>query len=212
MTSAPTLPENYPAEWTTDILLKDGSTVHLRPIRPDDGPGLNDLLARMSRESVYHRFFRVKKRLDPEELEYFTVLDYHDRMAFVVEREDLIVGVGRYDRQKAGSNVAEVAFAVSDDDQGRGIGTRLLDHLTAYARPRGITAFRAFVLADNHAMIRVFRGAGFRMRRELDEGVYTVEFPTEDTDETLAAAEEHDKRAAAKDRDWQRQKERILKH
>ncbi len=196
-TSVHTPPDNYPTDWATDLLLKDGSTVHIRPILPTDGPGLNDLLSRMSRESVYHRFFRVKKRLEPEELEYFTVLDYHDRMAFVVEREDRIVGVGRYDRQRAGSPVAEVAFAVSDADQGRGIGTRLLEYLTAYARPRGITAFRAFVLADNHAMIRVFRGAGFLMRRELDEGVYTVEFPTEDTDQTIAAAEEHEKRSTA---------------
>jgi len=191
------LPEGYPAEWVTDILLKDGSTVHLRPILPSDGEGLNDLISRMSRESVYHRFFRVKKRLDPDEVEYFTVLDYADRMAFVVERDARIVGVGRYDRQKTGSDTAEVAFAVADAEQGRGIGTRLLDYLTAYARPRGVTAFRAYVLADNHAMIRVFRGAGFRMRRELEEGVYTVEFPTEVSVETIAAAEEHEKRATA---------------
>ncbi len=196
-TTVQTLPDGYPTEWATDLLLKDGTTVHLRPIRPDDGPGLNDLLSRMSRESVYHRFFRVKKRLDPDELEYFTVVDYSDRMAFIVERDSVVVGVGRYDRQEAGSSVAEVAFAVSDADQGRGIGTRLLEYLTAYARPQGISAFRAYVLADNHAMIRVFRGAGFRMRRELDEGVYTVEFPTEDTDETIAAAEEHEKRSTA---------------
>ena len=191
------LPDGYPNEWETDILLKDGSTVHLRPILPTDGDGLNDLLSRMSRESVYHRFFRVKKRLDPEEIEYFTVLDYSDRMAFIVERDDLVVGVGRYDRHKTGSNAAEVAFAVADSEQGRGIGTRLLDYLTAYARPRGITEFRAFVLADNHAMIRVFRGAGYKMRRELEEGVYTVEFPTEESLETIAAAEEHEKRATA---------------
>ncbi len=190
------LPPGYPADWETDILLKNGSTAHLRPIRPTDGPGLNDLLSRMSRESVYHRFFRVKKRLEPDEIEYFTVLDYTDRMAFVVTRDESIIGVGRYDRHGRGT-VAEVAFAVADADQGLGIGTRLLDYLTAYARPHGIEAFRAFVLADNHAMIRVFRGSGFRMKRELEEGVYTVEFPTEESDETLAAAAEHERRATA---------------
>jgi acetyl coenzyme A synthetase (ADP forming)-like protein len=190
-------PPGYPADWERDILLKTGSTAHLRPIKPSDATGLEALVSRMSRESVYHRFFRAKKQLDPEELEYFTVLDYDTRMAFVVERDGVIIGVGRYDRDSSSDPVAEVAFAVADADQGQGIGTRLLDYLTAYARPRGITAFRAYVLADNHAMVRVFRGAGFRMQRELDDGVYTVEFPTEESDETVAAAEEHEKRATA---------------
>ncbi len=191
------LPPGYPVDWQTDLLLKDGATVHLRPILPSDQEGLDDLVSRMSRESVYHRFFRVKKRLEPEELEYFTVLDYEDRMAFVVEAEGRMLGVGRYDRQDPHSTAAEVAFAVGDEDQGRGIGTRLLDYLTAYARLHDIDAFRAFVLADNHAMIRVFRGAGFRMERELEEGVYNVQFPTEQSDETLAAQEDHERRSTA---------------
>jgi acetyl coenzyme A synthetase (ADP forming)-like protein len=109
----------------------------------------------------------------------------------------MLVGVGRYDRQIEGHDVAEVAFAVDDDYQARGIGTRLLDYLTAYARTKGISAFRAYVLSDNHAMLRVFRGAGFKVRRELEEGVYTVEFPTGETSETIAAFEVHERLATA---------------
>ncbi len=192
-----TAPSGYPFGWEHDILLKDGSTVHLRPIRPDDAPGLADLVSRMSRESIYHRFFRARSGLTDAELEAFTVLDYRDRMAFVVETDAHLAGVGRYARDEPGGDQAEVAFSVADEYQGRGVATRVLEYLTAYARTQGITAFEAYVLADNHAMIRVFRGAGFTMTRQLDEGVYRIEFPTDESDETRAAAEEHEKRAAA---------------
>ena len=193
----------YPVEWEFDLLLKDGSTVHLRPIRPDDADGLADLVARMSRESIYHRFFRVRTRLTDAELEAFTVLDYRDRMAFVVEAAEepeggrRLAGVGRYERTLPGGDAAEVAFSVADEFQGRGVATRILEYLTAYARIHGITAFEAYVMADNHAMIRVFRGAGFTMSRQLDDGIYRIEFPTQESDETRAATEEHEKRAAA---------------
>ncbi len=190
-------PPDYPTDWTFDVVVKDGATVRLRPILPDDAPGLQSLISRMGRESIYHRFFRIKTTLTADELAYFTQLNYSDRMAFVAIHEGQIVGVGRYDRSKEDPRVAEVAFAMADAHQGRGIGTRLLEQLTDYAREHGIEAFRAFVLADNHAMIRVFRNAGYLMHRELDEGVYTVEFPTADSPEVLAAEAEHEKRSVA---------------
>ncbi len=188
-------PAHYPHAWEFDLVLKDGGIVRMRPIVPDDADGLQDMLKRMSRQSVYQRFFRVRHELDPDELEYFTVLDYAERMAFVAVKDGAIVGVGRYDTRAAPDGSAEVAFAVVDAEQGRGIGARLVSQLTSYAREQGIKAFRAFVLADNHAMIRVFRNAGFRLTRTLEEGVYSVEFPTEESAETLAAGDEYEKRA-----------------
>ncbi len=130
----------------------------------------------MSRESIYHRFFRVRTGLTDAELEAFTVLDYRDRMAFVVEMaEDAsggrrLAGVGRYERSLPGGDAAEVAFSVADESQGRGVASRILEYLTAYARTQGISAFEAYVMADNHAMIRVFRGAGFTMSRSSTRG------------------------------------------
>ncbi len=204
MTAAPPpTAGRYPSDWEFDLLLKDGSTAHLRPIRPDDATGLADLVARMSCESIYHRFFRVRTGLTDAELKAFTVLDYRDRMAFVVETaEDAgggrrLAGVGRYERSLPGGDAAEVAFSVADEKPGKGVASRILEYLTAYARTQGISAFEAYVMADNHAMIRVFRGAGFTMSRQLDEGIYRIEFPTEESDETRAATEEHEKRAAA---------------
>ena len=178
MTADTPLPPQYPEGWENDVALRDGTTVRVRPILPADADSLQHMITRMSRQTVYHRFFQVKTKLEPEELEAFTQLDYTDRMAFVALRGDEIVGVGRYWRDDQSPDMADVAFAVIDAEQGKGIATRLVRYLTAYADQKGISAFRASVLADNHVMIRVFRNAGYPMRREEGEGLYKVEFPT----------------------------------
>jgi acetyl coenzyme A synthetase (ADP forming)-like protein len=181
MTAESSLPPGYPKDWEINAALRDGTSIRVRPIRPDDAEGLQEMLGRMSRETVYHRFFQAKERLTPEELEAFTHLDYSDRMALIALRHDRIIGVGRYWRDNANPEIADVAFAVIDEEQGKGIASRLVRYLTNYARKLGVNAFRATVLADNHVMIRVFRNAGYPMQREPDEGLYKVEFPTTDT-------------------------------
>ena len=100
----------YPTDLEFDIVLKDGTTSRLRPIKPEDRDALNDMFGRLSAEAVYQRFFRAKTRLTDEELEYFTNVDYEDRMAFVVIDDDQLVAVGRYDRTK-GWQVSALFFA-----------------------------------------------------------------------------------------------------
>ncbi|MFO7700445.1 MAG: GNAT family N-acetyltransferase, partial [Acidimicrobiia bacterium] len=156
-------PEGYPSDWEQSVVLKDGGTMRIRPIAPGDADGLQDLVRSLSSESSYFRFFRVKKELTAEELHDFTILDYSTRMAFIAILDGRIVGVGRYNTADDDPDLAEVAFTVADGMQGRGIGTVLLFRLSAYARSRGIAGFRAFLLADNHAMMRVFRNAGFSL-------------------------------------------------
>ncbi|MDX2345127.1 MAG: GNAT family N-acetyltransferase [Acidimicrobiia bacterium] len=197
MTADPTLPAGYPSEWELNVALRDGTTIRMRPILPEDADGLQDMMSRMSRQTVYHRFFQAKDRLEPEELEAFTNLDYRDRMALVAIRANQIIGVGRYWRDADNPEIADVAFAVVDAEQGKGIATRLVRYLTTYAVPLGIGAFRASVLADNHVMIRVFRNAGYPMRREPDEGLYKVEFPTVETPFSGRADEIDEQRAIA---------------
>ena len=177
-------PEHYPEHWVGDVALKDGGTIRVRPIAPEDGEALREMVRNLSAESSYFRFFRVKRDLDDDEVRDFTNLDYARDMAFVGLHEGEIVGVGRYTSVEATPGIAEVAFAVADEHQGRGIGTVLLARVAAYARTHGIKRFRAFLLAHNYAMMRVFRDAGFHLTRELEEGVYTVDFPTEESDET----------------------------
>ncbi len=189
-------PDGYPEGWQFDTVLKDGKTVRIRPIVANDGDGLQQLVRGMSNQSAYHRFFRVKHELSESELEYFTVLDYADRMAFVAIAAGELIGVGRYDRQREGT-VAEVAFAVAEGHQGRGVASQLIQHLTNYARTQGIDQFSAYVLADNHSMMRVFRNAGFQMERSFEAGVYTVKFPTEESAERWEIETQRERRAVA---------------
>lgn len=190
----------YPGEFAFDLLLRDGEVVQMRPIKPDDLELEQDFITRVGPQSLYFRFFKAKRELSPEELRYFTNVDYDDRMAFIVLDGDDMVAVGRYDvipgkKTGDGGRVAEVAFLVQDDMQGRGIGSRLLQHLTAYARLKGISEFEATVLAENHGMLRIFRNSGYTLHRQLDGGVYSVEFPTEYSLEAREAEWEHEKRA-----------------
>lgn len=185
----------YPTEYEFDVVLRDGAGISIRPIRPDDDQLMLDLFERLGPESRYFRFFRVKRSLDPEELKYFTTVDYERRMALVALAQDRIIGVGRYDALEDDPSTAEVAFAVADDHQGRGVGTELLQLLTSYARSRGVKRFRAFVLPENRQMMRVFRNSGYELTRSLEEGMYTVDFPVEESEDSMAAWGERERRA-----------------
>ena len=85
----------YPAEWETDVVLADGSTAKIRPIRPDDRDRLEAFHGRQSAESIYFRYFRFRPELSDDELTHFTTVDYFDRMAFVAVRGDDLIAVAR---------------------------------------------------------------------------------------------------------------------
>jgi len=187
----------YPADYDFHVVLRDGGLARIRPIMPDDADRLQAMFRRMGQESMYHRFFSHKKELSEEEIDYFTTVDYDDRMAFVAEIGDDIVAVGRYDRMEDEPTSAEVAFTVDDGHHGRGLGSHLLSHLTNYARNSGVNSFRAFVLADNYPMMRMFRGSGYRMKRGMGEGVYEVEFPVELSEEARRVEGAHEQAAVA---------------
>src|SRR4029450_13614781 len=193
-----------PRHYATDALLRDGGSIHLRAIRPDDKPRLLDLFERLSSRSVYFRFFQTKQRLTDAELQYFTELDFTRDVALVatlrVGQEEHVIGVGRYFRiQEHGQPTtrAEVAFTVADAHQGRGVGTLLLEHLAAMARRQGIDTFEAYVLGENNRMLEVFEASGFTVQRALDTGVFHVSFPTAETPQVRAASTERERRAAA---------------
>jgi acetyl coenzyme A synthetase (ADP forming)-like protein len=187
----------YPTEYEFDAVLRDGDVVQIRPIRPDDAEGLIQFFARLGAQSRYFRFFRMKERLEKAEATYFATVDYRDRMALVALDRGEIVGVGRYDALAGEPKLAEVAFAVADTHQGRGIGSELLSLLTAHARRMGITGFRAFVMAANVQMMRVFRNSGYTLNRTLEDGIYTVDFPVEHSPGARESEEGRERRAVA---------------
>jgi acetyl coenzyme A synthetase (ADP forming)-like protein len=186
-----------PVHWESDVVLVDGGTVHVRPIRPDDGSALIAFHEGLSADTVYSRFFSAKPRLSAVEVEHFTHVDHDTRVAFVAELGGRIIGVARYDRT-AREREAEVAFVVADEHQGRGIGTVLLEHLASAAREQGITRFVAETLPHNRQMLEVFQAAGFDEKARYADGVVHVELAIEPTDKARAAMEAREHRAEAR--------------
>ena len=174
-----TIPPEYPKELERDATLKDGTVVHLRPIRPDDAPRLVALFDRLSQHTAYQRFFSVLKRLPPAYAKIFANVDYQQRLAIVAERDTPadpeLIGVGRYEPTDT-PGMVEVAFVVQDAWQGQGLGSILLDAVSRAAVARGAQQFRAFVLGDNHRMLGLLARRTEITGRKLEEGVVSVEF------------------------------------
>jgi acetyl coenzyme A synthetase (ADP forming)-like protein len=180
-----------------DIVLRDGGGARVRPIKPEDAGLIRDFFETLGPESRYFRFFRIKETLEPKEVAFFTEVDYADRMALIALLGGRMIAVARYDREGHDATAAEVAFAVADKHQGRGVGTQLLQLLTNHARSHGVERFRAYVLPENRQMMRLFRNSGYEMTRTIDEGVFTVDFPVAESEGLLEAEAEREKRAVA---------------
>jgi acyl-CoA synthetase (NDP forming)/GNAT superfamily N-acetyltransferase len=189
--------DGYPAGWEADVAVSDGGVVHVRPIRPDDRDRLVAFHSRLSERTVYLRYFAPHPVLSDRDLDKLTRVDHRDRVALVALLGDDLIGVGRYDRL-AGTRDAEVAFVVDDAQQGRGIGSMLLEHLAAAARERGIERFVAEVLAENSRMVRVFKDAGYTAEYSFDSGVVELSFPIAPTEQSRAVAYERERRAESR--------------
>ncbi len=177
------------------MLLRDGRTAHVRPIRAEDEPLMVDFYARVSPESKYYRFFAPMPELSPQDLYRFTHVDHVQRVALVMTVGEKMIAVGRYDTVEPG--VAEIAFLVEDAHQGRGIAQLLLEHLTQAGRERGIERFVAEVLPDNQAMLHTFRDAGYRVASGYEDGMMMLEFSIDPTDTAIGVMESREHRAEA---------------
>jgi acyl-CoA synthetase (NDP forming)/GNAT superfamily N-acetyltransferase len=194
----------YPRHWEADVVASDGGVVHLRPILPTDADALVALHSRLSMRTRYLRYFGPHPEISPRELERFTVVDHCSRVALIALLGDEIIAVGRYeglpgkDGDTGVPESAEIAFVVRDDHQGRGLGSILLEHLTAAARERGVRRFEAEVLAENNQMVRVFRDAGYQVSRQFDEGVLHLEFDVDPTERSVEVRDSREQRAEAR--------------
>lgn len=171
--SGPRAGGTYPAADESDVVLRDGVMLHLRPIRGDDGPGLLALYDRLSPESLHFRFFAVPDR-NAAKADYLSKVDYDRRYAIVAEMEGAIVGVARWERLADRPSHAEVAFTVADDFQGRGLGSLLFQRLRALARARQITVFEAEVLKNNERMLRLFARTGLTSATRDQGSILTI--------------------------------------
>jgi RimJ/RimL family protein N-acetyltransferase len=178
-----------------DVILRDGTTLRLRAPASDDADALVAFFGDLSEQSRYLRFHGTA-RVDRALVEHFLSPDWDDRGtlvgAFAAEPgAERIVAVAEFARLRDPTS-AEVAFAVADDLQGRGVGTRLLERLAARASEAGVERFVAEVLPENAPMLAVFRDAGFEVSRQLEGGEIEVRFPIATTEHFRARVDERD--------------------
>ena len=178
-----------PEPLVRDVLLRDGSTLRLQTPTPVDFEDIKAFYDGLSQESRYLRFHGFGRtdtvaRADAEATGV-------DRLALIGRHDGRVVAVAGYDGLRE-PGAAEVAFAVADEDQRRGIGTRMLEQLAAIAAGRGIRRFDAEVLASNHLMLGVFEHAGFAVRRRGSGGELTVSLDVAPTEAVLARIDERD--------------------
>lgn len=169
----------YPEKFSKAILLKSGQVGRLRPIRPEDEPMEAKMFEKLSRESLYFRFFGFVPTVTHDFLTRFTHIDYDREMAImaVVEEAgvDKMVGVVRIISDAWGES-AEYAIVVADDWQGQGLGSQMTDYIIDIAREMGIKKLYATALATNKAMLGLFEKKGFTVQRE-DFETFRVELP-----------------------------------
>ncbi|GAB2878424.1 bifunctional acetate--CoA ligase family protein/GNAT family N-acetyltransferase [Nocardioides pacificus] len=182
-----------PQHWEADVLLRDGRTAHIRPVRASDAELLVDFYARVSDESKYYRFFTPMPRLSERDVKRFTQVDHDKRVAFVLLVGGRMIAIGRFDVVSDGA--AEVAFLVEDQHQGRGIAQVLLEHLAQAGRERGVEKFVAEVLPDNQRMIQTFRDAGYQVVSGYEDGVISLEFPIDPTETAIGVMQQREHRA-----------------
>jgi GNAT superfamily N-acetyltransferase len=140
--------------------LRDGATILIRPIEPEDKDAIASGFEKLSPESRYRRFFSPLDRLSNRDLAYLTEVDHHDHEALIAHSEEgAPLGVARYVRG-ADAQKAEVAVVVIDEWHGRGVATALLTQLVTRAREEGVRIFTATILADNRDALGLMRHLG----------------------------------------------------
>jgi GNAT superfamily N-acetyltransferase len=167
----------YPVDLESVFEPADLPPVNLRPLRLTDEGLMRDMFYSLSDEAVYHRFFQVLKAMPHAQIQKFLRMDYEADLALVAthgkQPDDPILGVGRYSLDPQ-TNMAEAAFLVRDEIQGKGVGSAMLSALAEAARARGIRGFTAQVMTDNHAMLHVFNKVFPAVETRIEDGAYLL--------------------------------------
>src|SRR5688500_2705665 len=191
-------PDGYPAHRVVDVPLRDGSTIRIRPALPEDLAVLTELFSRMSARSRRFRFHGVVS-ITPDNVRPFVDLDYSDSFGLVAETSagdgPRIVALASYVRTE--EEKAEMAIAIDDPFQGRGMGSILVEHLAEAAASCGIRVLIAEVLSENHDMLEVITSMSLPVEEARADGVVHSEFPSEMTDEAIEAFEKREAVASA---------------
>jgi len=152
-------------------VLKDGTFITIRAIRRGDAQSVLNAFSKLDRDSIYQRFFQLKKELTSAELTQITDVDFSQVFTLVATTRtnegEILIGGGRFVCNPDESwESADLAFITDHAFQGRGVASLILKHLVEIARERRVVRFKADVLADNRSMIRVFQRSSLPMSQK----------------------------------------------
>jgi acetyltransferase len=180
----------YPKKYETLWKLKDGRTVLLRPIKPEDEPLWLEMFQNFSEESIRYRFFQILKDTPHEVRVRYCNIDYDREIAIVAEISEegrrKILGVTRLSIDPDGKS-GEIAFILVDKWQGLGLGTKMVDHVIEIAKDIGVETIYAIMLPDNHRAVNLTKKMGFNIKY-LEDG--TVKGTLDLTEEKPSAQHE----------------------
>jgi len=168
----------YPEELKRHVILKDGSKVLLRPIKPSDATLKQDLFYSLSKSSVVKRYLGPLKAMPLKRIWPYVIIDYNNEMVIVgtvqEDGSESIIAIGSYSRVP-NTDLAEVALVVRDDWQNKGLGTILFNYLCEIAKKRGLAGFTAWVMMDNERMMHIFKKSKYPVRYRIEGNLYYVE-------------------------------------
>jgi RimJ/RimL family protein N-acetyltransferase len=170
------------ATFTRRVVIRDGRTVEIRAIRPDDRHDLLEGFKHLSKESIYYRFLGPRRELSERELSYYTELDFIHHVGLVaimsVGGKSTPVAVGRYVEKLESQpvRIADLAFVVGDEFHNLGIGTVLFEQIVVFAQQNGIERLEADVLLQNSRMLEVLEHSGFKLEKHVSNGIAHIEF------------------------------------
>ncbi|MGQ9781016.1 MAG: GNAT family N-acetyltransferase [Nitrososphaeria archaeon] len=159
---------NLLGDYEKIVTIKDGTQVLLRPIKDGDQTSLYRMFTSLSPETVYNRFFKLRRPFTIEEVTKMVLVNPWEEFAIVgvpVQPSDLsLVADARYYVEEEAE--AEVSIVVQDKWQLKGLGTAMLNHLISIGRQNGIRQFYVYVLSDNAVMIHVAKKLGFKLKSQ----------------------------------------------
>ena len=168
--------QGFPGDVDQVVVLRNGASVHLRPIRPDDAPRLMALCHRLSLRTLFQRFFSPR-RLRAEDAHALANVDYRERMALVAEvetgQEPTLIGVASYGPAGEAA-LADIGLVVEDGWQGFGLGSILLTELLEAGAQRGVRYFKADVLTENYRTLRLLARYTHITKRTTSAGVTSI--------------------------------------
>lgn len=157
--------------------LRNGTPALIRVAGPEDGDKFVAAFGKLEAQSIYTRFFHVKKALGPADLSRLAATDYSSSLVLVAcmgsGPEEAVIGAASYAPvpRSDGIRAVEVAFTIEEDYQGQGLASKLLATLAGIARQHGIECFEAEVLSENAAMLAVFKRCGLALKITREQGV-----------------------------------------